>query len=421
MVSRRALLRAFGVSLAAGSAGCNALGDGNSNATATRTATATPSTTPTATLRPSADGDPVTPTRTATPTRGVADELEGASLTPSAGTTSEFGRAVALSDAAAVVLAEGEGAYVFERDGDWRPTAVLTPDDEPDFGGYHVSAAMVGREAVLGGPGVGSERGAVYLFERTDGGWRQRHRFTSGDERDEFGRSVAFDGDRVVVGDNNDPTTMRSWSGSAYVFTRDGSAWTQEAALGRDAEDLFGTAVAVAGETVLVGAPYAEVEGEEAGAVYGYALVDGEWQRRTTLTADDAVDGSQFGRSVATDGSTAVVGAPGSGSGYVFERINAGWTRRARLAAESAGSGGAFGRSVAYVDGVAVVGAPKADESGHAYAFETTDGWTNPRRLHVEAPSENADVGSAVAIHDRTALVGAPVFGESSPAYVFEL
>jgi hypothetical protein len=354
----------------------------------------------------------------------VTEEAGTPVFTPAPdGTVDEFGRAVALSADAAVVLAESDGAYVFEADGDWRPTTVLTPDDEEHFGGYNISAAMVGEEAILGGPGAGSEGGAVYLFARDDDQWRQRHQFVPNEDRDDFGRSVAFDGERVVVGDNNNPTTMESWSGSAYVFGRDEGNWTQEAVLGSDAENLFGTAVTVAGDTVLIGAPYAKPSGQETGAVFVYEHLDGEWRQQTTLTPDDSVDGGLFGQAVAFDGDTAVVGAPGDGgsSAYVFEQTETGWTRRARLTATDADSGDDFGRSVAYADGLAVLGAPDAGESGHAYVFRAATDWTGTRRLVRKNSKQDAEFGFAVALHDTTALVGSPAFDAASPAYLFDL
>jgi len=433
MASRRALLRAIGVSVPAGLAGCNILTSGDTDEAPTPTRTATP----TATLPPPTDGEPATSTHSETPTEtttavssptetvspGLTEETGTPVFTPTPNeSVDEFGRAVALSADAAVVLAEGYGAYVFEAAGGWSPTTVLTPDNEEHFGGYNVSAAMVGEEAVLGGPGAGSEGGAVYLFARDDDQWRQRHQFVPNEDRDEFGRSVAFDGERVVVGDNNNPTTMESWSGSAYVFGRDEGSWAQEAALGSDAENLFGTSVTVAGDTVLVGAPYAEPNGQETGAVFVYERADGEWSQQTTLTPDDSVDATLFGQGVALDGDTAVVGAPGDGgdSAYVFERTETEWTRRARLTATDADSEDDFGWSVAYTGGTAVLGAPKAGGTGHAYVFRAADDSTT-RRLVPKNPKQDAEFGFAVALHDTAALVGAPAFDAASPAYLFAL
>lgn len=425
MLSRRTLLRIFGISVSAGLAGCNALNDDNTDETTTQARTATPTSTPTTTLSPTTDGDPATamsePTDTITPREAEGSETPVFTPTPD-GTVSEFGRAVALSEDAAIVLADSSGAYVFEDHGNWSPTAILNPDEVEDFGSYNMSAVMVNEEAILGGPNAGSG-GAVFLFARGDDQWQQRHQFIPAQNRDHFGRSVAFDGDRVVIGDNNNPTMEQSWSGSAYVFKRDGTDWKQEAALGRDAEDLFGTSVAVAGDIVLVGAPYAEPDGQETGAVYVYEQAEGEWQRRTTLTSDNSVDDKRFGQSIALDGDTAVVGAPGNegGSAYVFEQIDNGWTRRSRLTATDTDSPDDFGWSVAYTGGTAVIGAPNAGENGHAYVFSGADDWMETRKLVAEDPKENAEFGFGVAMHDMTTLVGSPVFREASPAYLFKL
>ena len=328
-----------------------------------------------------------------------------------------------MSAETAVVVAETHGAHVFEAHGGWNRKTVLTPDDAGDFGGHNVSAALVGDEAIVGGPSAGSEGGAVYLFERVDGQWRQRHQFVPDGGRGEFGRAVGFDGDRAVVGDVSDPTPERSWIGRAYVFRRHDTNWTQEATLGTDAQNLFGTSVAVDGDTVLIGAPYAEPDGERIGAVYGYELTDGEWQRRTTFTADDAVTDSLFGQSVAIDGDTAAVGAPGGGGGsaYVFERTADEWTRQARITAPDGDSEDDFGQSVALTGGIAVVGAPGAARIGHAYVFRAADDWTETRRLVAADPNEDSEFGFAVALFDDTVLVGSPRFREASPAYLFDL
>jgi hypothetical protein len=442
MVPGRALLRALGLSLTVGVTGCNALDDGvDETSSRTGTSTATPTATPTRTLSPTTDGESTTPnpTKTSTPTRTdtptptptpaptptVAEAVGTPALAPASDDVDEFGRAVALSNEAAVVVAESYGAYVFEKDDGWSRTTVLTPDDDENFGGHNVSAALVGEGAIVGGPGAGAGDGigAAYLFERAGDGWRQRHRFTSGEDTDEFGRAVAFDGDRVVVGDAQDPTTMVTWVGGAYVFGAEGADWTREAHLGTDAQDLFGTSVAVDDDTVLVGAPYAEPVDERTGAVYGYEPADGEWRRRTTLVPDDSTDDALFGQSVALDGDTAVVGAPGDGGGsaYVFERTDGEWTRRARVTAPGDDSGGDFGRSVASTGAMAVVGAPDAARSGRAYAFGAADDWTGARRLVATAPHEDAEFGFAVALFDGTALVGSPVLSATSPAYLFEL
>ena len=435
MVPRRSFLRALTMPVAVGVAGCNTLTGDDSDGTPARgrltTATPTTALTPTSTPNSGTVDPTETPTGTpsTTPTPTVAEVVGTPALTHgSGGGVDEFGRAVALSEESAVVVAEEHGAYVFEADDGWTETAVLKPDESEDFGGYNVSAAVVGDVALVGGPGADSEPsgGAVYLFERVGGEWIQRHRFVSDDEDSyEFGRSVAFDGDRVVVGDAHDPETMVTWIGGAYVFEGDSTNWTQEASLGTGAQDLFGTSVAIDGDAVLVGAPYAEPGEEQTGAVYVHERVNGEWQRETILSPAEPNGESLFGRSVALDGDTAVVGAPGThgdkGSVYVFRRTGDDWIRQARVTAPNGGSNTDFGQSVAFVGDIAVVGAPGAYGTGRAYVFRADDDWTGALRLVAADPHEDAEFGSAVAVSDTAALVGSPVFDGASAAYLFDV
>lgn len=445
MVSRRDLLRALAVSGAIGTTGCNTIvGSGSdqdspqeqtqttvltpTTATATETVIATES--PTETL---SDTETVTPTPASTPTptptpttTPTIAEKTGTPVYRPDSSIDEFGQAVALSAETAIVVAEEHGAYVFEADsGGWTNTTVLVPTDREDFGGHDTSAALAGDRAIVGGP----EAGVAYLFERTDDEWVQRHRFDpDSTEAGEVGRSVAFDGDRVVVGDANNPTTMVSYVGGAYVFASDEGGWTREASFTTGDQDLFGTAVAIDGETVLVGAPFAKPDENQTGAVYAYERADEAWQRQAVLSPADPTDvvyDGMFGQAVALDGDTAVVGAPeiprGAGRAYVFRRTDTGWTQKARVSPADIDEGAEFGHSVAVVDETVGVGAPQAHETGRTYVFTANDTWTDPLRLTAVDPHEDAEFGAAVALSDTAALVGAPVFRAASGAYLFDL
>lgn len=423
-----------GLSATVGIAGCNGLAgddpDQQSPHDRTPTTVLTP-TPPTGTeptepsespTLPISDTDSPTKTPSPVPTPTIAEMVSTPALAAdSSPELDEFGHAVALSQETAIVLAEEYGAYVFDAEAGWTNTAVLTPNDREDFGGYHASAALVDDEAVIGGPGVG----AAYLFERTDDSWTQRHRFTPEKDANEFGRSLAFDGDRVVVGDAHDPGTMVTWIGHGYVFRREGEDWIQEAALSSGDQDLFGTAIAVDGETVLIGAPYAEPDGAQTGAVYVYDLVDGTWQRQSVLSPTDSTgaDDGLFGQAVALDGEIAAVGAPEieSGRAYVFERSDTGWDLQASVTTPQADESADFGQSVALADGRLLVGAPHANVTGRAFVFTASDGWTKPLRLRAADAHEDAEFGADVALAGETALVGAPVFRAASGAYLFEL
>ena len=76
---------------------------------------------------------------------------------------------------------------------------------------------------------------------------------------DLFGTSVAISGETVVVGAWNDDGAASANQGSAYVFVSSGLAWIQQAKLEASdaaAGDIFGGSVAISGETIVVGASF---------------------------------------------------------------------------------------------------------------------------------------------------------------------
>ena len=148
------------------------------------------------------------------------------------------------------------------------------------------------------------------------------------EEDDFFGRSVAIDGDTVVVGayDKDDNT------GAVYVFrTTDGGATYGQVAKLTAADaaayDYFGRSVAIDGDTIVVGAYGDDAGGSSSGSVYVFRTTDGgaTYGQVAKLAASDAAAGDYLGWPVAIDGDTVVVGAIGdndagsdSGSAYVF-------------------------------------------------------------------------------------------------------
>lgn len=145
-----------------------------------------------------------------------------------------------------------------------------------------------------------------------------------GASKDYFGWSVALAGDTALVGAYQDDTKAGSDAGSAYVFTRAGTVWTQQAKLAADdgaVSDYFGSSVALAGEFALVGAE----QETDAGNAYLFVRSGTAWAQQSKLTAWDGADGDEFGYSVALSGDTALVGAYGNetaggdtGSAYMF-------------------------------------------------------------------------------------------------------
>ena len=179
-------------------------------------------------------------------------------------------------------------------------------------------------------------------------------------------------------------------SGSAYVFTRTGTTWTEQAKLTASdgaENDMFGGSVAIAGDTIVVGADNKDGNGFAArGSAYVFTRTGTTWTEQAKLTASDGAAGDEFGHSVAIiDGDTILVGAnednadgnaPDSGSAYVFTGSGSSWTEQAKIMTVSDGAAGnEFGYSVAISGNTVVVGAYLADndigtESGSTYIYE---------------------------------------------------
>ena len=206
-----------------------------------------------------------------------------------------------------------------------------------EFDTFGISVAVSGDTAVVGATQSNAEsnRGAAYIFERDEGGagnWGEVKKLTGSDAlaADFFGESVAVSGDTVVVG-----APGGTEAGAAYVFQRDqGGAgnWGEvKKLLASDAQafDLFGQSVAVSGDSAVVGACCEHHVGRAGGTAYVFKRDQGgpgNWGEVKKVTASDAEAGDGFGRSVAVNGDTALVGAPfedsggsGAGAAYVFE------------------------------------------------------------------------------------------------------
>ena len=196
---------------------------------------------------------------------------------------------------------------------------------------------------------------------------------------DYFGYSVAVAGDTVVVGARDEDSEGLN-AGAAYVFVRNGTTWTEQAKLmASDAQagDWFGYSVAVSGDTVVVGAYYEDSGGSDAGAAYVFVRNGTSWSQQGKLVAGDAQADDQFGQSVAISGDTVVVGAhyeddggSDAGAAYVFVYDGTAWTEQDKLVAGDAQVDGRFGYSVAVSGDTVVVGASgEGSYAGAAYVF----------------------------------------------------
>lgn len=250
----------------------------------------------------------------------------------------EFGSSVSISGDYAIVGAQYEdsgglssgAAYIYWRDqggaDNWGEVVKLTASDAAagDLFGY--SVAIDGDYAVVGAyseDGAGTDCGAVYIYWRNQGGadnWGQVVKLTALDAQagDEFGGSVAIDGDYVVIGAMGEDSAGTD-RGAAYIFYRNQGGtdnWGEVVKLiASDAEDLdaFGGSVSIDGEYVVVGAFYEDGDENNRGAAYIFGRNSGGqdlWGQVMKLLASDAGDGDNFGFSVAIEGNFAVIAVP---------------------------------------------------------------------------------------------------------------
>ncbi|MFN2591089.1 MAG: hypothetical protein ABR518_10025, partial [Actinomycetota bacterium] len=171
-------------------------------------------------------------------------------------------------------------------------------------------------------------------FVRSGTNWTEQAKLTAPDPGsfDGFGLSVALDGDTAMIGAPAVDTPAGADAGSAYAFVRSGTTWTVQAHLvvsGGAAGDGSGTSVAVRGNTAMIGAPAVDIPaGADAGSAYVFIRSGTLWTQQAELIAPDGAAGDAFGTSVALAEGTAVAGGPGDdilakedvGSAYVLWR-----------------------------------------------------------------------------------------------------
>ena len=240
-----------------------------------------------------------------------------------------FGQSVSISGDYAVVGAfkdddngsSSGSAYVFKRIGtSWAQEAKLLPADGATGDFFGESVSISGDYAVVGAKGDDGT-GSAYVFKRTGTSWVQEAKLLPADGAtgDFFGESVSISGDYAVVGAKGDDGT-----GSAYVFKRSGTSWAQEAKLLASdgaAGDLFGLPVSISGDYAVVGA---HDDGDHSGSAYLFKRTGTSWTEEAKLLASDGVAGDHFGV-VSISGGYVVVGAyfdddngTDAGSAYLY-------------------------------------------------------------------------------------------------------
>jgi hypothetical protein len=297
------------------------------------------------------------------------------------------------------------------------------PGAQPDD---HVGAAvdLDGKTMVVGASASRNYAGSAYVFMRNGGGFTFEAPLTGSDSAagDWFGSAVAVSGETAVIGAPN----KNAEAGAVYVFTRTGDGWKEEAQIiAHDTSpgDRFGAAVAIDKDTLVVGASQ---KNSLTGTAYVYTRSNGKWELQTVLTPGDAVPGDWFGNAVAVEGDTIAAGAlfwkDGRGAVYVFNRGGSSWSEQAVLSPADGAVGDQLGCGVALSGDTLVAGAQgKTFQTGTAYVFvRTGSAWREQARLTTGDSAVNDKFGSAVSVSGNAAVIGtAEKAGSRGAAYVF--
>lgn len=402
------------------------------------------------------------------------------------GAAQESSAAIGINGNAGDNSAPGAGAvYVFTRSGDaWTQQAYIKASNTQAGDGFGSSVALSGDTLLVGAPGEdsisaainagqtdnsASNAGAAYVFVRNGTAWTQQAYLKTPNmgAGDQLGFAVAVSGDLLAVaapredsaakgvdGNMNDETA--SSSGAVYVFVRAGTTWRYQSYLkasNTGSNDLFGFALALAGDTLAVsadaeasaafgvGGDQLDDSAPNAGAVYVFmrSHVDATWSQQAYIKASNTGAGDFFGSAVALSGDTLAVGAyheasaattvngnqsdnsaAAAGAVYVFARTGTAWAQQAYVKASNTGAGDLFGASVALSADTLAVGAYAEDstatdpadntskDAGAAYVFTRTGTtWSQQSFVKPASPTPGDLFGWSVALTSNTLVIGA--------------
>ena len=319
--------------------------------------------------------------------------------------TDYFGYSVSISGDGDTVIVGAYGedttatwagsAYIFTRSGtSWSQQAKIQGSDVAQYAAFGISVSLsnYGDTAIVGSYGENSDAGSAYIFTRSGTSWSEQAELNASDTQsdDGFGISVSLsnDGDTAIVGAYQEDTGGSN-AGAAYVFTRSGTSWSQQSkiqASDKYANDKFGISVSLSsnGNTAMVGAYSEDTTADEAGSAYIFTRSGTSWSQQAKIQASDAQEDDFFGYhlDLSGDGNTAIVGAntedtggSSAGSAYVFARSGTSWSQQSKIQASDAQAGDNFGYGVSISnDGsTAIVGAYGEDtttsNAGSAYIF----------------------------------------------------
>ncbi len=230
-------------------------------------------------------------------------------------------------------------AYVFHRSGStWTQQAKLLADNGATGGFFGNSVSISGDFAIVGAylddAGGNYNQGSAYIFHRSENSWTQQAKLTAfdGDDSDFFGSSVSISRDYAIVGAYLDRVGINGNQGSAYIFHFTGSSWIQETKITAGdgkGHDNFGNSVSISGDYAIVGAFLSDNEENfHQGSAYVFHRSGSLWTEHLKLIGEDGASQDRFGKSVSISGDHAIIGAffdrvegnTNQGSAYIYDK-----------------------------------------------------------------------------------------------------
>lgn len=247
-------------------------------------------------------------------------------------------------------------AYIYKRNGTtWELNQQFTAGDGSDYDLFGISVSISGNYAIIGANGFGNHSGKAYVYFQNGTSWQLQTTLSPSANiaNQNFGIQISISGDYCIVG-----TSVFNNLGLAYIFRRSGTSWLQEAVLTASdgtINDNFGRSVAINGNLVIIGAQGAI---GNTGKSYIFSRVGNVWSQEALLQATDAAANDYFGYSVAISGYTVVIGSflkdsygvSNSGKAYIFTKSGSQWIQQALLMPQVSNAEDYFGGSVS-IDG----------------------------------------------------------------------
>jgi hypothetical protein len=351
----------------------------------------------------------------------------------------QFGYSVAINGNYAVVGAPSDNvgantnqgcAYIFFRTGSvWTEQAKLLASDGAANDNFGYSVSINGNYVVIGSildDSPLSNAGSAYVFIRSGTTWTEQAKLVASNPAvgDHFGCSVSLSGIYAAIGARDDDINTDTDEGSAYIFSRSGTTWSQQdnviAPFGANG-DAFGNCVAINGDYLIVGANLDDVGGvSNAGSAHIFLRSGNNWGYQDELLAESPLADDHFGEAVSISGDYAVAGLPynpvyNGGRAYVFHRAGAVWSFETLLVANTHDFSvpvNQFGISVCIDGDYVIIGAnhtssPDVIRKGAAYVFKRDgDEWLMMRKIEDMPGAFSDNMGAAVGISGLNCIAG---------------